>query len=252
MVGGMTSATPKSKPRSVGYVRVSGEARLDGYGPQNQATDIRKWAKANGHQLVAIYHDDAKSGTLGPADRPGLSAVLDSLHRGDATGVIFGRLDRLARALAVQEGVLASVWALGGRAYAAAEGGEVHEDDPDDPMRTAMRQMRGVFSQLDRAQVVKRLRDGRRAKADSGRKATGAYRFGYAGEGKGRDRDAAPLDTEQVVLARILELRSFGDSYRTIAEILDAEGHRPRRAETWSAMTVRNIVAREQHQTRSA
>ncbi|MEU9323992.1 recombinase family protein [Streptomyces canus] len=82
---------------------------------------------------------------------------------------------------------------------------EVHQDDPDDPMRTAMRQVIGVFAELDRRMVVKRLRGGRTAKAASGRKAVGAYAYGFHGDGEGRERDAAPNPTEQATQARILE-----------------------------------------------
>jgi DNA invertase Pin-like site-specific DNA recombinase len=127
----------------------------------------------------------------------------------------------------------------------SVDGGEVHEDDPDDPMRTAMRQMRGVFAQLDRGQVVKRLRDGRKAKAASGRKAVGAYAYGTRGHGTGRERDAVADPVEAVAVRRIVELRQAGESYRTIAAALDAEGHRPRRAEQWSPMAVRNVALRE-------
>lgn len=46
--------------------------------------------------------------------------------------------------------------------------GEVRRDEPDDPMRTAIRQVMGTFAQLDRALLVKRLRDGGAAKARAG------------------------------------------------------------------------------------
>ena len=46
-------------------------------------------------------------------------------------------------------------------------------------------------------------------------------------------------------MARIVELRQAGESYRAIAATLDAEGLRPRRAASWSAMAVRNIAERE-------
>ena len=57
-------------------------------------------------------------------------------------GVVVYNLDRLARKLTVQEGVLATVWDRGGSVFSLGDGGEVQQDDPDDPMRTAMRQMR--------------------------------------------------------------------------------------------------------------
>jgi DNA invertase Pin-like site-specific DNA recombinase len=136
------------------------------------------------------------------------------------------------------------VWREGGKVF-TAEDGEVRQDDPDDPMRTAIRQVQGVFAELDRKTVVKRLRDGRKAKAATGRKSVGEYAFGYEGHGQGRERDAAPNPTEQVAVRRIAELRTAGKSYREIAAVLDDEGLRPRRAASWSAMSVRNVAIRE-------
>jgi Recombinase len=46
-------------------------------------------------------------------------------------------------------------------------------------------------------------------------------------------------------VARIIELRAGGMTYRGIAATLDAEGHRPRRAQRWSAMSVRAVAQRE-------
>lgn len=88
-------------------------------------------------------------------------------------------------------------------------------------------------------------RPGRVAKEATGRKVTGSYPYGYAGAGKGRDRDAAPRTDEQRAVARIVELRQAGESYRAIAAALDAEGFRPRRAASWSAMAVRAVAQRE-------
>ena len=75
--------------------------------------------------------------------------------------------------------------------------------------------------------------------------AVGQYRYGYTGAGKGRDKNAAPRADEQAAVARIVELRRAGESYRSIATTLDTEGHRPRRAATWSAMAVRSVAQRE-------
>lgn len=227
------------------YLRVSSDSQLDGYGLDVQERACRSWAKANGHRVVAVFTDAGVSGALDALDRPGLSAALLALQAPpDADGLLVARLDRLARALTVQEASLAIAWRAGARVF-TADSGEVHQDDPDDPMRTALRQVVGVFAELDRRMVVKRLRDGRTAKAGQGRHATGAYAYGYRGEGKGRQRDAAPNADEQRAVARILELRAQGQSYREVAAALDAAGLRPRRAALWSAMAVRNVAVRE-------
>ena len=230
--------------RLVAYLRVSSETQLEGFGLDVQEAGIKKWAKANGHTIVATFTDAGVSGAKDAVDRPGLTDVLSELANPPAAnGMVVYRLDRLARALTVQEAVLALVWRDGGRVF-TVEDGEVLEDDPDDPMRTAIRQMRGVFAQLDKTMTVKKLRDGRRAKAATGKKSVGGYAFGTTGGGKGRDRDAVADTAEQIAVRRALDLRAKGASYRVIATTLDAEGLKPRRAASWSAMSVRSVVLR--------
>ncbi len=231
-----------SKLRLVGYVRVSSNGQLDGYGPDLQRRDIKAWAKANGHRIVQ-WCDDAITGKVEAVDRPGFTCAVEQVTARDADGVVVARLDRLARQLTTQEASLGYLWSLGARVF-TADGGEVQADDPDDPMRTAIRQVIGVIAELDRKMVVKRLRDGREAKREAGRHAVGSYAFGYRGAGEGRDRDAAPDESEQTAVTRIVELRQVGRSYREIAATLDAEGLRPRRAERWSPMAVRNVAQR--------
>jgi len=234
----------------IAYLRVSSTVQLDGFGLDVQADTIRQWTRSHGHKLIGDpVADKGISGATDAVDRPGLTDALrmvrgTAAHHAPADGIIVARLDRLARALTVQEAVLALAWREGAHVF-SADVGEVLRDDPDDPMRTAMRQMAGVFAELDRRTTVKRMRDGIRAKAAAGQHATGSYAYGYQGTGKGRDRDAGPRPDEQTAVARIVELRRAGESYRSIATTLDTEGHRPRRAATWSAMAVRAVAQRE-------
>ena len=229
----------------VAYLRVSTESQIDGFGLDVQERAVRQWAKANGHRIVGVHQDAGISGSKDIADRPGLSTALDMLRPPPrATGLIVAKLDRLARALHIQESVLQVVWRSGGSVF-TADAGEVLQDDPDDPMRTFVRQVIGGVAQLERGLITKRMRDGRKAKAESGRHAVGQYRFGQHGEGKGRERDAADNPAERAALDRIVDLRRAGLSYRDIATTLDSEGLRPRRAACWSAMAVRNIALRE-------
>jgi DNA invertase Pin-like site-specific DNA recombinase len=121
-----------------------------------------------------------------------------------------------------------------------ADGGEVLRDDPDDPMRTAMRQMAGVFAQLDRGLITKRLRDGRRVKAEGGGYAGGRPPLGKRAVGGELVDDVE----EQRTVARIRALRADGCSLRAIAETLTAEGYTPRRSERWHAQSIKRIVDR--------
>src|SRR5205807_6454348 len=111
----------------------------DGLGLDVQAEAIERFAGAGGHTVVATWSDDGLSGAKEAAEREGLTSALAAVEDG-ADGLVLYKLDRLARALTVQEAVLAQVWRGGGRVF-TVDLGEVLPDDPDDPMRTAMRQM---------------------------------------------------------------------------------------------------------------
>jgi DNA invertase Pin-like site-specific DNA recombinase len=222
------------------YLRVSTDRQADeGYGLDVQRAAIRRWAKAHGHRVTTWCADEGVSGALEALDREGLTSALGAVESGKAEGVVVARLDRLARLLTVQEATIALVWKLGGRIF-TADGGEVLRDDPDDPMRTAMRQMQGVFAQLERAQVVARLRAGRRQKAEAGGYACGAPPFGHRAE----DRELVADEAEQAAIKRARALRRRGRSLRAIGETLDAEGFHPRRAARWHPQGVARILDR--------
>jgi DNA invertase Pin-like site-specific DNA recombinase len=71
------------------------------------------------------------------------------------------------------------VWKHGGRVF-ACDAGEVRQEDPHDPMRTAMRQVLGVWEQLERGTTAARMQAGRRRKAARGGFAYGAPPYGNA------------------------------------------------------------------------
>ena len=62
-------------------------------------------------------------------------------------------------------------------------------------------------------------------KAAAGRKAVGDYPFGYAG--KGHERDAWPIETEQKGVVRIVELRRAGRSCCEMARRAGQRGTSP-------------------------
>lgn len=216
------------------YLRVSTTSQLDGYGLDVQEADARAWAKRHKHTIVTVCRDEGLSGARDAVDREGLSCALGAVEAGEADGVLCSSLSRLARALHVQEAVLASCWQLGGRVF-TLETGEVLQDDPDDPMRRAMRQMAGVFFELERAVIRKRLRDGRAMKRASGGYIGGTAPYGYAVTEEGT---LEPVGEEQAVIARASALRADGLSLRAVASALDTDGIRPRSGGRWHPTTV--------------
>ncbi|MEU6170193.1 recombinase family protein [Streptomyces tanashiensis] len=247
--------TPQTRLRLVMVRRVStiGQA-IDGYGLDAQDHDCRRWNSAAGHRIVHSVVDGDKvttSGTSTVDEREGLMEAIEWIREGRADGILAPNLDRLARELTVQEAVLAYTWALGGRAF-TADHGEHLEDDEDDPMRTAMRQMRGVFHQLDRGMIRKRLKDGRASKAAKGGYAYGAPPFGK----QAVDGELVDAETEKATEELILRWHEEeGIGPRPITRRLNEQGIPAKRGGKWHPATVARILdpeARTAQNERSA
>jgi DNA invertase Pin-like site-specific DNA recombinase len=219
------------------YRRVSSEGQvLEGYGLPVQKSRITGWA-AGAHHIVGWEDDPGVTGTVDEAGRPGILAVLKAIERGDCQGVVITDLGRLSRLLTVQEAILAKVWSLGGRVF-TVESGEVLPDDADDPMRTAMRQMAGVFFELERKMLLKRLRNGRAEKQRQGGFIGGGVAYGR----RVVDGEFVPDEAELAVIARVRELRGEGKSLREVAAAMEAEGHRTKVGTRWYPRTVQRML----------
>ncbi|MDP9472814.1 MAG: recombinase family protein [Chloroflexota bacterium] len=231
--------------RVVGYVRVSSQEQAQrGLSLPEQKRAITRWAKVQGYKLVEIFEDEAISGANGVEDREGLPLALNALQAHEADALVITKLDRLARSLTTQEVTLARVWQLGASVF-SVETGEVPQDDPDDPLRTAARQMAGVFAELEKNMIRKRMRDGRRAKAErGGRYLHGAPPFGWRADPETHEliEEAA----EQATMARIRELlgQEPKPSLRQIATTLNEEGRPAKRSARWHPETLRQVISR--------
>lgn len=254
-----TPRTPALRLVLVRRVSTAGQA-VDGYGLDAQEKDCRKWAKAStaAGLPVRIVHmvtdGDSKGGKSGTSlldERQGLMEAVQWIAEDRADGILAPNLDRLARELTVQEAVLSYVWALGARAF-TADHGEHLEDDASDPMRTAMRQMRGVFHQLDRGLIIKRLTEGRAAKGDKGGYAYGAPRFGQRTE----DGELTADERENAIAEQMEKWRDEEQlSIRAICARANAEGLLSKRGGKWHPTTVARLLspeAREKARQQSA
>jgi DNA invertase Pin-like site-specific DNA recombinase len=221
---------------------------VDGYGLPAQEHDCRAWVKKQAAHRIRIVHmvtdgdgKGGKSGTSTLDERPGLMDAVAWIADGRADGILAPNLDRLARELTVQEAVLSYVWALAGRVF-TADHGEHLEDDASDPMRTAMRQMRGVFHQLDRGLIVKRLTEGRTAKGSKGGYAYGAPRYGQRAEGK-------TLTVDEQEERHVQQMERWRDeeqlSIRAVTARLNEQGIPSKRGGRWHPTTVARLLSPE-------
>ena len=231
--------TPARRLRLVAYLRVSTAGQVDRYGLPVQEADARDWAKRNNARIVKVCTDAAVSGTVDALDRDGLTCALTEIEHGRADGIIAASLSRIARNSTVQEAALALVWRAGGRVF-TVDSGEILADDPDDPIRTLVRQIMGAIYQFDRATIAVRMRKGRKAKAEAGRYAGGAPAYGQRPT---LDHELEDDPAEQAVIARMRDWRAAGDSYATIADRLNTEQTPTKRGKgRWQPATVARVL----------
>jgi len=215
-----------------GYPRVSSKRQTRGHGIKRQREIIGEFAEKNGYTIVGWY-DEAYTGT--ESERPEFVRMLDDMLANGVRTIIVESLDRFSRALMVQNTLLAKLASEEITLIAANTGEDVTEAMSDDPMRWAMVQMQGIFAELDKRQVVRKLRLAREAKRKARQKCEGQHRYGQHPD----------KPEEAKCLRRMRELALQTDSPTEISRILNGEGFRPRRGRRWYPSTVRRILDRD-------
>ena len=203
-----------------GYVRVSSKSQVDGDGPERQEKAIRDYARAHGIGVVEIFTDGGVSGTL--EDRPALAEMLVSLEQNGhgVKTVVIEKLDRLARDLMVQEGIIRDFKRHDVALISAIEGADLLADDPT---RKLVRQVLGAIAEYDKQMLVLKLAAARRRMRARTGKCEGQKSY-------------TETDHGQAAISRLLELRKQGKSWQETAEAMNAEGHKTKRGLAWTAM----------------
>lgn len=219
-----------SKKTAVGYVRVSGKSQLDGNGPERQEELIRAFAARNGYEITKVYVE-AYTGT--ESDRPTFSEMLVDLLTNGCRTIIIECLDRLARDLIVQMGLLNVLIEKGLSLIAAMTGADVTADVQDDPMRKAIIQIQGVFAELEKNLLVRKLWKAKVAIRKTGVKCDGRKSYGEK-------------DGEQAVLERVRALRrkprlGVKLTWDEVASALNAEGLRNRAGREWTRQNLHKV-----------
>lgn len=163
--------------QAVAYLRTSSAANVgaDKDSDRRQRDAITSFAERSGFVIVEEFYDAAVSGA-DPIDvRPGFLALLERIASNGVRTVLVEDASRFARTLMTQEAGIATLAGLGVRVL-TTRGDDLTESD--DEMRVAMRQIAGVFSQLEKTRLVKKLAAARARKRAAGHKVEG--RKGHA------------------------------------------------------------------------
>src|SRR6516164_3559853 len=194
----METTTKQPLKKAFGYLRVSGKSQIDGDGFPRQKRAITEWAKKNGYRIVQWFTEKGVSGTL--ESREALDAMLVALMSNGVDTVIVEALHRFSRDLRIQENLIHEYFTNRFTLISATE----PDMGQEDPNRVFMRQIFGAVHQLDKSNLVLKLRAARqRAKAKNGH-CEGRKPFGFR-------------EGEHKALARMKELATMM-TYKQVAD----------------------------------
>jgi DNA invertase Pin-like site-specific DNA recombinase len=202
----------KEKTKAFAYLRTSSAANVgaDKDSDKRQREAIARFAREARLEVVQEFYDADVSGADPIETRPGFAELLDRVEANGVRVVVVEDATRFARGLVTQE---AGIVALIERGVLVLTASGDNLTETDDPFKIAMRQMAGVFAQLQKSRLVAKLKVARDRKRAAGVKCGGRKNY-------------AERSSEAVALAR--ELRHPRGkrplSLRKVAAELAAKG----------------------------
>lgn len=216
--------------RAAVYARFSTDLQRD-RSIDDQVALCRTFAERSGYEVVATFHDRARSGAS-IFGRDGLMRLIEASRAQAFDILIVEALDRLSRDQEDLAGLYKRLTFQGVKIIAVHDGAA-------DPVQIGVRGMLGSLYLLDLANKVRRgmdgvIRDGRHA---------GGRAYGYRPiPGKPGELEIVPEEAE--VVRRIFGLYRRGTSPRSIAAMLNKDGVPPPRGRAWNASTINGNKAR--------
>jgi len=217
--------------RAFGYVRVSSKGQVDGDGFQRQEEAILRYAGKHGVTLEKVYQEEGISGTKGEDDRPAFKEMVSDILKDGIQTVIVESLDRLAREYRIQEQLLIYLAANGIEVINASTEENVTEAVKSDPMKKAMIQMQGIFAELDKSLLVKKLRLARERKRKEGKC-----------EGRKSYTETNPEVIREIKRLRRKPKGGKPKTYREVAEELNQRGFKTRTGKPFTGHIAQNIL----------
>lgn len=218
----------------IAYCRTSTEGQRDRETIELQVESLAKYADENNLEICAWFKDDGVSGGL--ESRPELIKLMKYLEDiPDVEAVLIYKLDRLARDLYIQEGLIREFSKLNKQVISTLE----PDLDSNDPFRKAFRQMLGVFAEFEKAMIGLRMKNGKYSAVAKGKWHGGSI-YGYTSDKNGK---LIINDYESNIVRRIFHMKKRQRRGLTeIANTLNAESVKTKLSGKWYASTIRAIL----------
>jgi site-specific DNA recombinase len=220
----------ETRPRAVGYARLSKEGDREHHSIEAQVQAIRTYCQVRQWDLVEVYVDDGVSGAVRPDERPEMKRMIEDVLNDGISYIVVKKLDRLGRKAGELLTLLA---ALEEKGVAL-----VSIDDNIDTSTASGRLLRGmlaVIAEFERDLIRERTKVGLAIARQKG-KYLGGVPKGMVRTPEGRLQDAGRAELIRKLRARVFmhkeplakAARELGLPYATAWRMLYGQGKRRR------------------------
>ncbi len=224
------------------YARVSTEEQAEhGYSIDGQLDTLRQYCQQYGKVIVGEYVDRGISGKE-MTKRHELKRLLRDAENKAFDEVLVWKINRLSRKT---RDLLEIVEQLNRNNVYFRSYSENFETET--PMGRFALQMMGAVGELERNTIVENVKMGLKQRARMGLH-NGGSSLGYKSEElpgsdrKNRKTKLVVVEEEALIIRKIFTLYASGKGFRAIANLLNHEGHKTKRGNSFSCDSIREII----------
>lgn len=215
--------------RVAGYVRVSTSAQTDAYGVDAQRSDIEKYCKGHGYEIIAWYEDKGVSGVK--ESRPELDKLLYKVGNPPVEAVVVAASDRIAREIELYYAIKHQMSTRGMKLISVRE-----DFGFKGAYAPVLEALMAAMAEIERGAIKQRTSAGRRMKAAGGGYAGGKPPFGYSVSN-------SELVIDEVEAKVVREIFAHPEMRRSeLVNYLESKGYKGRNGNPVGTTTVYRIM----------